>query len=239
MRSLRRLNGARTGRARGRRACIAVVAAAVLMAGAVGCRGSASAPPDEVNHDKVEVESSTLVVKTGPVGLPRFRKQASYVLVEAKNLAQGDLLVSLAGSLVDAGGRTVGTLAPESLRIPAGGSRLFALTDDHQAARPRASSARIRVTGAQALSYAPLVRVTDGHVYPYQGAADVNGYVINTSRYRVRAVVMFAFYDQDGRPMKREFTVFDLDPGGKRGAHRLGPPGSHSGLMYVGDETSL
>lgn len=185
------------------------------------------------------VESDALVVKTGPVGLPRFRKDATFALVEAKNLAQGDLLVSLAGTLVDGGGQTVGTLAPESLRIPAGGSRLFALTDDHQEARPRATSARIRVTGARALSYAPMVRVTDGHVYPYQGAADVNGYVVNTSRYRVRAVVMFAFYDEGGRPMKREFTVFDLDPGGKRGAHRLGPPGSHSGLMYVGDVTSL
>src|SRR6186713_463411 len=114
----------------------------------VGCGKSDWSAP-EVSYDTIDVDADRLAIKTGPVGHDKWKSEATYVLVEAKNTAERDLLVTLAADLVDADKKVVGKTRRESLRIPAGGSRLFALVDDKQTVRPAASGARVDVRGAE------------------------------------------------------------------------------------------
>jgi hypothetical protein len=122
-----------------------------------------------------------------------------------------------------------------SIRIPAGGSRLFALVDGEQRARPEATAARVEVLGAMPVEYAPPYQVTDGHVYGDQGRAVVAGNVVNTADRPGSAVIVAAFFDEAGRPMQRPSTVFKLDPHGKRGTQFVGPPGSKSAYLFIGE----
>ena len=193
----------------------------------------------------IEVADERQAVMTGAVGHGKWASDATYVLVEARNRADRDALVTLGGNLTAAGagegaGAAAGERWPlrrESLRIPAGGSRLFALVDEGQAARPAARGARVEVVGAVAVDTPPPVVVTDGHVYRDGDRADLNGTVVNTADRLGAAVVFFAFFDEAGAPLKRVSTVFRLAPKASRGAHWVGPPGSASGAMFIGEVT--
>ena len=77
-------------------------------------------------------------MRTDTIGVDRFASQATFVLADAQNLADFDAEVTIGGILVDADGREVAPLRPESLRIPAHGRRTFALIDRGRAARPTA-----------------------------------------------------------------------------------------------------
>ncbi|HEU5055972.1 MAG TPA: hypothetical protein VFU21_05585, partial [Kofleriaceae bacterium] len=70
-----------------------VWAAATLLV-AVACGKSDWSSP-EVSYDLIHVEADRLAIKTGPVGHDRWKSDATYVLVEAKNTAEKDLLVTL------------------------------------------------------------------------------------------------------------------------------------------------
>ncbi|HLU64667.1 MAG TPA: hypothetical protein VKZ63_00235 [Kofleriaceae bacterium] len=215
------------------RAAVSLLCAAAL----AGCRGEKRPAPEEVSHQLIEVIEDNLALRTGPVGHGAWRSEATYVLVEAKNNAEGDVMVTLAGDLVGQGGEVIGPLRRESLRVPAGGTRLFALVDQDQKARPAATGARVRVAGAvPATGPAPVV-VTDGHVYRDGDRADLNGTVVNSADGTATVVVFFAFFDEAGAPLKRVSTVFRLAPRARRGAHWVGPAGSASGSMFIGDVT--
>jgi hypothetical protein len=212
-----------------RAAMWSLCAAAALSCG----RAEPAAPP--LDPALIEVVAAQQAVLTGPVGHGKWESTASYVLVEARSRADRDALVTLGGELTDAAGQPIGGLRRESLRIPAGGSRLFALVDQEQAARPAARGARIEVAGAVAVDTPPPVVVTEGHVYRDGDRVDLNGKVVNTADGRATAVVFFAFFDQDGAPLKRVSTVFQLAPRASRGAHWVGPDGSASGSMFIGE----
>jgi len=208
-------------------------AAAILLL-AVAC-GKSDWSGSEVSYDLIDVEADRLAIKTGPVGHDKWKSEATYVLVEAKNTAERDLLVTLAADLVDADKKVVGKTRRESLRIPAGGSRLFALVDDKQTVRPAASGARVDVRGAENVSYPASVVVTEGNVYFDQDRAVVAGYVTNNTGGEVRAIVLAAFFDDKGRPMQRPSTLFPLAGKGKRGAQLVGPPGSRAAYLFIGE----
>jgi len=208
-------------------------AAAILLL-AVAC-GKSDWSGSEVSHDLIDVEADRLAIKTGPVGHDKWKSEATYVLVEAKNTAERDLLVTLSADLVDADNKVVGKTRRESLRIPAGGSRLFALIDDKQTVRPAATGARVDVRGAENVSYPSSVVVTEGNVYFDQDRAVVAGYVTNNTGGEVRAIVLAAFFDDKGRPMQRPSTLFPLAGKGKRGAQLVGPPGSRAAYLFIGE----
>lgn len=215
---------------------LAVVAAvAVAFWAPVGCKREATWAKDEVSHDLIDVVVDKQVVRSGEVGHDQWKSDATYVMVEARNESDRDCEVTLGGALTGKDGAPTGTLRKESIRIPAGGSRLFALVDDQQVARPQATGARIDVLGAMPVDYPPPILVTDGHVYSDQDRAVVAGNVVNTAQRPGTGVVVAAFFDGEGRPMQRPSTVFKLDAGGTRGAQFVGPPGSRSAYLFVGE----
>lgn len=208
----------------------ALAAAFLLLA---GCSKHKGWQAQEVDHSYVA--PGRAVLKTGSVGAGRFEVDATYVLVDAKNSASDDLMVTLEGDLLSESGDVVGSLRPQSLRVPGnGGVRMFALMDKGNRAVPGASRARIRVRGAMVLAYPASVIVTDGVVNLDEGRAVVRGFVENTARRNVAAIVIASFYDEAGQPMSRPSTKFDLDGQGKRGVQFVGPTGSRSASLYVG-----
>lgn len=172
---------------------------------------------------------------TGLVGVGKFESEATYALVDAINNADQDLMVTLAGVFRDASGAEVGRATRQSLRIPAGGRRTYALVDADAEVLPGATDVEVSVVGAMALDYSPPVVITEGHVYDDRGRAVVSGYVVNTADREAKAIVVAGFYDADGVPVKRPSTLFTLTGKGKRGVQFVGPEGSRSAYLFVGD----
>lgn len=214
-----------------RRTAPALLLLAVVSAAGCGGRGE---PAREVDRSLIQIEAEKLAILSGPVGESRWRRQATYALVVARNGSQDDLLITLAGELVGGSGASW-PVRRESLRVPAGGTRLFALVDGEQAERPQATGARARVVGAVPVAYAPPFLVTDGRVVLDQERAVAAGYVVNTADRPGSVVVIGAFFDKEGVPLKRTSTLFALDAGRKRGVQLVGPPGSRSAYLFVGD----
>ena len=196
----------------------------------VACGDPARTPA--IDPATIQLETDKLAVLTGPVGEERWRSQATYALIEARNQGEQDLLVTLGGELVDGGTRW--PLRRESLRVPAGGTRLFALVDEEQASRA-AKSARIEVMGAVAVAYPPPFVVTDGKVVMDQDRAVAAGYVVNTAERPGSVAVIGAFFDEAGAPLRRTSTLFRLAAEARRGVQLVGPPGSRSAYLFVGD----
>jgi hypothetical protein len=201
----------------------------------LGACGKSDWSSPEVSYDMIHVDADRLAIRTGPVGHDKWKSDATYVMVEAKNTTEMDLMVTLSADLIDKDKKVVGKTRRESLRVPAGGSRLFALIDDKQVARPAATGARVDVRGAETVSYPASVVVTEGNVYFDQDRAVVAGYVTNNAGGEAKAIVIGAFFDDKGRPMQRPSTLFRLAGKGKRGTQMVGPPGSRGAYLFIGD----
>jgi hypothetical protein len=203
-----------------------------------GCRGERGADARDLDPRLaalVEIDSARMNLRQDQIGHGQWATAASFVLVDAENTHREDLMVTLAGSLVDDGGQVVGALRPASLRIPAGGVRTFALVDDQQQVRPQAASARIEVVGAHVPAYAPPVVVTDGHVHRDGDRMVVTGQVRNTAEQGVRVLVLGGFHDARGVPLTRPFVDMYLAGGASHSVELVGPPGSVSGYAFIGD----
>ena len=179
--------------------------------------------------------SPKLTVRTDTVA--DLGHAVTFVLVDADNHADTEAYVVLTGALVDAHGAPVGQLKHDALRIPPGGRRTFALLDDAYVARPTAVSAKITVEQAYVPDAPEAIHITNGHVYTDQGRAIAAGFVVNDATHPGKAVVIAGFYDADGKPMTRPFTVYEIGAGEKRPAQFVGPPGSASAYIFVGDTT--
>jgi hypothetical protein len=209
------------------------VAVLVLLFVAAGCErpdGGARA----LDRSKIAVRAEP-TIRTDDVGVDRFASKATFVLVDADNLGEVDADVTLGGVLVDADGREVGQLRAESLRIPARGRRTFALVDRERVERKTAVGARIDVRGAQEPRFLEPVKITDGHVYRDGDRVVVAGMVRNPSDRACVAMVLAGFHDKDGRPLARPFSAFELGGGAARPTRFVGPPGSTTGYIFVGD----
>jgi hypothetical protein len=189
----------------------------------------------EQHTDQVRVARDKLVIKTGSVGEGKFRADATYALIDVHNDHARDLLVTLRGKLVDRAGKAVGTLREQMLRIPAHGMRMYSLVDVDSGARPAAVGADIELVEAVVPDYPPSVEITDGHVFIDNDRAVVQGNVVNTADREVAVVVMWGYYDADGKPMHQTSTKLKIDGKQQRGASWPGPPGSRRGIMFVGE----
>jgi|GEM_PF-2451239 len=207
---------------------------AVLALLLVACERPASAPR-AIDRALIAVRADQLTLRTDSIGIDRFASQATFALVDADNLGDADADVTLGGVLVDADGQEVGQLRPESLRIPAHGRRTFALIDRNRVARPTATGARVDVRGAREPRFAEPVRISDGHVYRDGPRVVVAGMVTNPNDRPCIAMVMAGFHDQDGKPMTRPFSAFELGGNASRPTRFVGPDGSEVGYIFVGD----
>lgn len=183
----------------------------------------------------VRVRADRMNLRHDQVGQGAWATGATFVLVDAENTHGEDLMVTLAGSLLDAGGQVVGALRPASLRVPAGGVRTFALVDHDQQERRAATGARIEVVGAHVPGYAPPVVITDGHVHRDGDRVIVTGMVRNTAEQGVRVIVLGGFHDARGVPLTRPFVDMYLAGNASHSLELVGPPGSVSGYAFVGD----
>lgn len=238
----------RAPRFRDRSRCAALVAARALrgaraaLAGVLILAGLAPACTRARDRDAAEVERGLVALHTARMNLRHDRigdgkwaTDATFVLLDAENTHREDLMVTLSGELLDAGGRVVGALRPASLRVPAGGVRTFALVDREQKARPQATTARVEVAGAHVPAYAPPVVITDGHVHRDGDRVVVTGMVRNTAEQGVRVLVLGGFHDAAGVPLTRPFVEMYLAGNASHPLELVGPPGSVSGYAFIGD----
>lgn len=226
---------------RGARASLlaTIVVLAAILGGAVvavGCgdrdrRNSGR----EVDPSAVHVLADKLVLRSDKVGHDQWQSEATFVLADAKNLSAEDLMVTLGGDLLDDAGVVVGNLRSESLRIPAGGQRTFALVEFNNTKIAAAVSAHLRMEGAYVPNYPPGVIVEDGHAYKDGSRVVVTANIVNITDRTVKVIVVGGFYGQGDLPLQRPFTVFKLGAKAKHPAQFVGPEGSTKGYIFVGD----
>ena len=200
--------------------------------GAAGCKATERTPP--VDSGLIRV-STDVVVKSGAVGEGEWQTSATYVLVDADSEAATDLLVTLGGELKDAGGATVGTLRPESIYMPKGSKRTFALVDDRDAPRPAATTATIRVLGAVEPKWRPTVTIRDAHLFDDLGKPVIAASVTNDADRPGRMIVFAAFHDADGRPAARQFDVLEMGSKITHTVRFVGPQGARTAYLFLGD----
>jgi len=197
-----------------------------------GCQ--ASHPARQLDLDAIRVSGGARM-RTDTVGDGKFAETATFVLVDAENTAAEGAYVTLAGSLKDAGGATVGALKLQSLWVPARETRTFALVDDQRAVRPTAAAARITVSGAMIPSEPPRAQIAELHEFDDRGKTVVAAYVVNAADRPGQAMVIGAFHDASGEPMTRPFQMIELAAHSRRVVQFVGPPGSTRGTIFVGD----
>jgi len=206
-----------------------VLAAAVL---AGGC--AKSKPSRQLDLDAIRLTGDAKL-RTDTVGAGEFSSQATFVLVDAQNTATEGAYVTLGGDLTSSSGDVLGHLKPQSLWIPAGEARTFALVDTEREARPASASARIVVRGAMVPTEPPKARITDLHVFDDYGKTVVQANLVNDAERIGQIMVIASFHDANGQPMTRPFQMIEIEKNGKQPVQFVGPPGSKTGTIFVGD----
>lgn len=178
---------------------------ALILAFAAAC--GKSDPKRELDLDRIEVLGANL--RTDLVGGGKFEDTATFVLVDARNLANEGAYVTLGGELVDASGAKISDLSLMSLWIPAGETRTFALVDTERKPRPTAKTARAKVRGASVFP-PPLARIEDLNVIDDHGQLVVQAYLVNDAPGDGIVMVVAAFHDDRGNPLTRPFNVVKI-----------------------------
>ncbi len=195
---------------------------------------SPSKPSRQLDLDAIAVPGAARL-RTDTVGEGRFASTATFVLVDAENTARDGAYVTLAGQLTDAQGAVLGQLKPQSLWIPAGERRTFALIDEQRTSRPTASAARVVVRGALIPDEPPRAWIEDIHSFDDHGKTVLQGKLVNSADRIGQIVVIASFYDATGQPMTRPFQTVEIDRKQSRSVQFVGPEGSKRGTIYVGD----
>jgi hypothetical protein len=211
----------------------------IAAAAAVGLGGSAGScsrtePARNLDLELIRV-SGDARMRTDTIGEAAFEDTATFVLVDAENRAAEGAYVTLGGSLIDAAGAEAGTLRAQSLWIPAGASRTFALVDAQRKPRPEAKTARIEVRGALVPSDPPRAHIDELHSFVDEGRVIVQAYLVNDADRPGRAIVIGAFHDDTNRPMTRPFEIVEAAARSRQVVRFVGPPRSKRGTIFVGD----
>jgi len=119
--------------------------------------------------------------------------------------------VTLGGDLIAATGEGLGHLKPQSLWIPGGEIRTFALVDTERKPRPASTSARILVRGALVPDEPPKARIADLHLFDDHGKAVVQANLVNDADRLGQIMVIASFHDASGQPMTRPFQMVEID----------------------------
>lgn len=228
----------------------------LLLLAVVAC--GKSEPKRELDLEQIEVLGATM--RTDTVGGGEFTDTATFVLVDAKNRASEGAYVTLGGELVAADNTKVGDLIVQSIWIPAGETRTFALVDTERKSRPNATKARAKVRGASVFP-PPLARIEELVTHDDHGQMVIAAYLVNDAPGEGTVMVVAVFHDAAGRPLTRPFNVVKI--AGKEGhgpeinpatpgncpdaaenriplaskcpIQFIGPKGAARGTIFVGD----
>ena len=203
----------------------------VILLAITACAKSKS---HQLDLDFIRV-SADARLRTDTVGVGTFEETATFVLVDADNTSKEGAYVSLGGKLADASGTPLGTLRTQSLWIPAGETRTFALVDHDRKPRPLSARARIEVKGALVPAVPPPYRVTELREAVQGDHVVAAGVVENDADIPGAITLIASFHDDGGRPMTRPFTLLKVAPHGKLPVQFAGPPGSKHGTIFAGD----
>jgi len=173
-------------------------------------------------------------LRTDTVG-DAIEETATFVLVDAENTGKEGAYVTLAGELADAGGAVVGEFKAQSLWIPAGESRTYALVDRDRKARPTAQAAKIRVRSATIPDKPPPAHVDQIRTVDDAGKLVVQGLLHNEAARRGQIVVIASFHAPDGRPMTRPFSIVKIPAQTDQWVQFVSPPGAKTATIFVGE----
>ena len=193
----------------------------------------AAPSPRQLDHGSIQVVPGARV-RTDRIGDGEFAETATFVLVDADNAGSDGAYVTLGGELSDEAGAQLGVLKPQSLWIPAGGTRTFALVDDQRKPRPGVAHARFVVRGALT-GEPPLAHVDHVREIPDDRKIVLQGSLVNDADREGTAVVIAAFHDAQGMLMTRPYSLVALHPHGTDPIQFVGPYGSTHGTLFVGD----
>jgi hypothetical protein len=200
----------------------------------VAVAACAKSKAHQLDLDFIRV-SADAKLRTDTVGVGQFEEQATFVLVDADNTSKEGAYVTLGGSLGNADGTKLGDLRAQSIWIPAGESRTFALVDKERKPRPASARARIEVKGALVPAVPPPYRVANVKEWPQDDKVITNGVVENDADTAGAIMLIASFHDAEGRPMTRPFTLLRVAPHGKTTVQFVGPPGSKHGTIFAGE----
>ena len=205
--------------------------ALVLLVAIASC--AKQADKRQLDHDLIRVTSDAKL-RTDTIGDGKFTDLATFVLVEAENTAPEGAYVTLAGELTNEAGTLVGELRPQSLWIPSGELRTFALIDMKRKARPDAKAAKIYVRGAH------KGQPPQAHIDGFRQVDDVDkvvvqGTLVNDAKRPGNVMVLATFYDANNKPMTRPFSLLWIDKQAQLPLQFAGPVGSKRGMIFIGD----
>lgn len=202
-----------------------------------GAATSACKHPSDLKVERREavVLEAKAAVRTGPLGVSGTGAASTFALVTASNQGDVPLVVVLDGVLLDASGAVVGALRPDELRVPAHGRRVFALVDDALAVRPTAVAARASVRRAFVDEASPPMAITEPHAYVDQDRVVLAGNLVNHVARPAHVVVIAAFFDGASIPLTRPFVVMTIGAQATLPVRMVGPVGSTSGMLYLGE----
>jgi len=209
----------------------------VVLAVLLGCGKPVETRDRQLDHAAILVTTDAKM-RTDVVGGGAFAETSTFVLVDAKNTTSEGAYVTLIGALADAAGVKVATLKAQSLWIPAGESRTFALVDEQREPRPTAVAASVEVIGAVVTGYAPVAKLSDVKQLDDGDKVIMQGMLENPSDRAAKIIVISAFHDAlvGGTPMTRPFDYIALEAKQKVGVQFVGPKGSKRGSLFIGDE---
>lgn len=205
----------------------------LLMAVALAAGCKHSDPPKHLRFEDIKVDHARL--RTDEVGIGKWAESSAYVLADAKNVASEGAYVTLAGEMLDASGQAISKLRPQSIWIPAGERRTFALVDAERKPRPEAKGARVFVRGALVPKTPPPAHVEELHTFDDHGQLVLQAYVVNTADRATTLTVLASFHDADDLPIQRPFALVKIGPSEKESVRFIGPKGAKKGLIYVGE----
>lgn len=214
-----------------RTAFLTLTVVTVILVALAGCDSPTRRPLD---LDLVRI-SPNAKLRTDTVDDGRFASTATFVLVDAENVGSESAYVTLAGDLGDAEGDPVGRLKAQSLWVPAGEVRTFALVDREHKARPTAKTAQIRVRSAMIPASPPPVRVDAVAEYEDHGKLVVQGIVHNDAQRPGRIMVLASFHGADGQPMTRPFSVLTIPGRTAQAVQFVSTPAAKRGTIFFGD----
>jgi hypothetical protein len=187
----------------------------------------------QLDHELIRVTSDARL-RTDTVGDGKFTELSTFVLVEAENTSRDGAYVTLGGELTDEAGTRVSELRAQSLWIPAGELRTFALVDKQRKPRPSAKAAKIYVRGAQ-VGTPPPAHVEGVRQVDDNDKVVVQAVVKNEADRGGNIMVVGTFYGPDGKPMTRPFSLLWVDKRGELPVQFAGPVGSKRGTIFIGD----
>jgi hypothetical protein len=132
----------------------------------------------QLDLDLVRVTSEARL-RTDTVGDGAFTETATFVLVDAENTGAEGAYITLGGELTDTANHVVSELKPQSLWIPGGETRTYALVDRQRQPRPAARRAVIKVRSATIPEAPPPARVDRIRVLEDDGKLVVQGTLHN------------------------------------------------------------